>query len=59
MRCPVEDCTKKLDDRGRPLEFCDYQQGRCPMQKHTLDVVGVAVIIGMFTMLGLVIWLTT
>jgi hypothetical protein len=28
------------------------------MQKHTLDAVGAAVIIGMFVMLGLVIWLT-
>lgn len=28
------------------------------MQKHALDAVGVAVIIGMFVMLGLVIWLT-
>ena len=32
-KCIVRGCRHKLDDDGYPVEFCDYQQGRCPMQK--------------------------
>ena len=35
MRCDI--CKKELDDLGRPVAYCDWQQGRCPNQKHTFD----------------------
>ena len=58
MQCPVHGCRQVLGDDGRPLEYCDWQQGRCPMQKHKLDLVGSLTLVAMFVMLGLVIWLT-
>lgn len=36
-KCPVRGCRQKLDSEGHPLEFCDWQQGRCPMQKKAFD----------------------
>jgi hypothetical protein len=33
MKCVVRGCRHKLDDAGTPVEYCDYQQGRCPMQR--------------------------
>ena len=38
MKCKVEGCNKQLDYLGVPVEYCDYQQGRCPMQKKTFDI---------------------
>lgn len=32
-KCTVRGCRHKLDFMGVPIEYCDYQQGRCPMQK--------------------------
>lgn len=58
MKCKVEGCNKQLDHMGVPVEYCDYQQGRCPMQKQKLDTVGYVVIGCMFITLFLIIWLT-
>lgn len=38
MKCKVEGCNKQLDHMGTPVEYCDYQQGRCPMQKKAFDI---------------------
>ena len=38
MKCKVEGCDKQLDNTGAPVEYCDYQQGRCPMQKKAFDI---------------------
>ena len=35
MRCSI--CDKELDTNNRPVAYCDWQQGRCPNQKHTFD----------------------
>jgi hypothetical protein len=37
MKCKVEGCNKQLDHMGVPVEYCDWQQGRCPMQKKAFD----------------------
>ncbi len=37
MKCIVKDCNNKLDNRGYPVEYCDWQQGRCPHQKKAFD----------------------
>lgn len=37
MVCKVRGCSKKLDNLGYPIEYCDYQQGGCPMQKKAFD----------------------
>jgi hypothetical protein len=56
MRCDI--CKQELGPDGRPNSFCEWQQGRCPHQKEKLDKVGYAVVIGMFTLLFFIIWLT-
>ena len=38
MKCKVDGCTKQLDHTGVPVEYCDWQQGRCPMQKKAFDI---------------------
>lgn len=38
MKCVVRGCRHKLDDAGEPVEYCDYQQGRCPMQRRTMPM---------------------
>jgi hypothetical protein len=35
MRCDI--CNKELGSDGRPATYCDWQQGRCPNQKHEFD----------------------
>ena len=35
MRCNI--CNKELDNAGNPIQYCDYQQGRCPKQKHSFN----------------------
>jgi len=35
MRCDI--CSKELGADGRPVTYCDWQQGRCPHQKHRFD----------------------
>ena len=37
MKCKVDGCDKRLNDMGVPVEYCDWQQGRCPMQKKAFD----------------------
>lgn len=37
MRCKVDGCNRQLDENGYPVEYCDWQQGRCPMQKKAFD----------------------
>ena len=37
MKCSVEGCDKQLDNNNYPVEYCEYQQGRCPMQKKAFD----------------------
>jgi hypothetical protein len=37
MVCKVRGCNNKLNDLGYPIEYCDYQQGKCPMQKKAFD----------------------
>lgn len=59
IRCKVEGCNRQLDEYGYPVEYCDWQQGRCPMQKHKLDATGYLVISIMFITLFLILWLTT
>lgn len=38
MKCKVDGCDRQLDHMGVPVEYCDYQQGRCPMQKKAFDI---------------------
>ncbi len=38
MRCKVDGCQKQLNDSGIPVDYCDWQQGRCPMQKKAFDI---------------------
>jgi hypothetical protein len=33
MKCTVTGCTNKINSDGLPEQYCDYQQGRCPMQR--------------------------
>jgi hypothetical protein len=35
MLCNI--CGKELDKDKRPVAYCDWQQGRCPNQKHAFD----------------------
>ena len=37
MECKVLGCKNKLDSDGVPIEYCEYQQGGCPMQKKAFD----------------------
>jgi hypothetical protein len=37
MKCTVQGCNRQLDEHGSPVEYCEYQQGRCPMQKKAFD----------------------
>jgi len=59
MKCKVNGCGRQLDAYGFPVEYCDYQQGRCPMYPKpnmTLQTVIVYVII--LTLLLGVTWYT-
>jgi|688.fasta_scaffold187412_2 hypothetical protein len=61
MNCIVLGCRNKLDENGVPIEYCDYQQGRCPMQRQNRETpsyivylilvfsVICAILIGYFT----------
>jgi hypothetical protein len=35
MRCDI--CNSELGNDGRPVSYCEWQQGRCPNQKHAFD----------------------
>lgn len=38
MRCRVGGCDRQLDKNGYPVEYCDWQQGRCPTQKKSFNI---------------------
>ena len=61
MNCNI--CNKELGTDGRPVEYCDYQQGGCPNQKHAFDwnnkfdrFSALVIIPAMFALLFLVIY---
>ncbi len=37
VKCPISGCRNKLDSDNIPVEYCDFHQGRCPMQKKAFD----------------------
>jgi hypothetical protein len=55
MKCEI--CGDTLDDNGRPLKYCEWQQGRCPKQKHKPDAVAYVAIILMYFLLFMIMWL--
>lgn len=59
LKCEVHGCKRQLDHNGVPVEYCDYQQGGCPMQKQKLDLLGHIVIGVMFMMLFGILWFIT
>lgn len=46
-KCIVRGCTNKIDDSGYPEVYCDYQQGRCPMQRRLTGKVEIWLTLGM------------
>jgi hypothetical protein len=59
VKCPVRGCRKKLDSDNLPIEYCDFQQGRCPMYpKSDIDFKSATFFIGIFLLLFVIIWLT-
>jgi hypothetical protein len=59
VKCPVRGCRKKLDSDNLPIEYCDYQQGRCPMYpKPKLSLLSSVFYAIIFTLLFVIIWLT-
>ena len=60
VKCPVHGCRKKLDSDNMPIEYCDYQQGRCPMYKQQVNgPISVIAYVLIFVLLFGVIWLNT
>jgi hypothetical protein len=55
-KCTVRGCYKQLDEHGYPVEYCDFQQGRCPMQKVPVDFNPVLFYVILFVVLFGVIW---
>lgn len=45
-RCIVRGCRNQLDDKGYPVNYCDYQQGRCPMQRQRASKIEVWLTLG-------------
>ena len=37
-KCVVSGCETLLNEEGYPVHYCEYQQGRCPMQKKAFDI---------------------
>ena len=59
VKCPVRGCNKKLDSDNIPIEYCDFQQGRCPMYPKTqLTLRATLFYVIIFVLLFGVIWLT-
>lgn len=59
VKCPVNGCRKKLDSDNIPLEYCDFQQGRCPMYpKPKIDMQGTLIYVLIFVLLFGVMWFT-
>jgi hypothetical protein len=60
MKCKVGGCDKQLDEYGWPIEYCEYQQGRCPHKKAKLSNEKCIIFGFLFILLGVVFsWLTT
>jgi len=58
-KCTVRGCRNQLDPMGVPVEYCDYQQGRCPMQKpEKLSTITQILIALMLITITCVIYLT-
>jgi hypothetical protein len=51
----VRGCNNKLDETGRPVEYCDWQQGRCPMQKRAVNKYEIWLILGMALCIAMLI----
>jgi hypothetical protein len=59
-RCPVEGCSRQLDEFGRPVEFCEYQQGACPQQKLRLALwMELAITLAFMGLFGVIWYLNT
>lgn len=37
-KCTVGGCETPLNEEGYPVQYCEYQQGRCPIQKKAFDI---------------------
>lgn len=58
-KCKVRGCHNKLDPMGMPIEYCDYQQGRCPMQKtEKLSTMGHVLLTVLLVAITCVIYIT-
>jgi len=59
VKCPVSGCNKKLDSHNIPLEYCDFQQGRCPMYpKPEFNLRAAIPYAIIYILLFVIIWLT-
>ena len=59
VSCPVRGCNKKLDSDNLPVEYCDFQQGRCPMYpKPKFNLRAVIAYAIIYILLFVIIWLT-
>lgn len=58
-KCKLHGCERQLDENGYPLEYCDWQQGRCPMQKQKVTFEGTAFFTLIFILLFIIIWAIT
>ena len=59
VKCPIPGCNKKLDSDNIPVDYCDFQQGRCPMYtKPEMTLRATLFYILVFSLLLGVIWLT-
>lgn len=58
VKCPVHGCRKKLDSDNVPVEYCDYQQGRCPMYKADARPIAILFYILIFVFLFGIVWST-
>ncbi len=56
VKCPVRGCRKKLDSDNIPIEYCDFQQGRCPMYKSKIEVNPIIFYVLIFAIMLGVIW---
>jgi len=59
MRCKVDGCNKQLDETGWPVEYCDWQQGRCPNKKAKLSYEGHIFVGSLLVIVFLLSWLLT
>ena len=61
MKCIVRGCRNELDDTGFPVKYCDYQQGRCPMQRPNRDtphwVIASILVLGLALAIAMSLWI--